>query len=697
MKKKLLVFLIFLSFFISLPTTIFATDNQEGGETIWVWITRVFERIFGENISHITNNANPSVLDQKDSHTDYTAENQDVANRITPEALKRYQRGVWFYEILTTDLFGKNKKNEALPIDDKTNCPQDISINDIICFHKKRDEKILYKRNNRVAIEYDDEELNNISPLNCEKELSNPDICYQNLYTNYQDVPKGYFAGAKDAATGVSNQLNNILRYSIAKKGQGQDAPTDNKTSSEALAVGADNDKQDKYGTLGVIPKSGHGYIPCVSNDTNNEGNPKDKDKNREYLRESWKNWIISKKWQKSSLPKDSTDLAKEYKLNDAYCDAKRLEKETFTEGYSQYGAFGMAMLGYSHQKILKSYFGEDKSIYKIPNFSTQYYQVKIYLLDHWEHNGDGNNIDTPANSKEKYQNCIKLANSYDSEIKYEIINIAQAKSSVDWQQPEDPNYNCQDNWPGTEAEFDNKSESEQKLWAEDMQNKGINLTSNINNPKEVWNELKDKWNGSCTYAVTMSVDNYLYGIAEIFNGWHVEAWRSLIIPCRNNLFDSRDKQQFEREKKTISILLQNHATGYTPFTIDFKNAGQQVFRCVSLHDNKIALSKGLTTNSTSAVDSTENQFLVDENYNIIDGNIYSELCEVQTSPPFFDGRKFENVGRAVAPETNSQKTYYGCYQNLDPNEPVFIPEYTDEDDFKGQPSNPNNQTLTPN
>lgn len=179
-----------------------------------------------------------------------------------------------------------------------------------------------------------------------------------------------------------------------------------------------------------------------------------------------------------------------------------------------------------------------------------------------------------------------------------------------------------------------------------------------------------------------MSVDNYLMGIAEIFNGWHVDAWKSLIVPCRNNLFKTREN--FEEEKKSIYYYLLNNYVGIK-YTIDFKNAGQQVFRCVSLHDNKIALDQGKTTNSATAVAATENQFLVDKNYNIIDGNIYSELCQKQEKYPYFNGLEYEAVGHIVAGATSSRTAYYGCYSNLDPDIPVV--RGTDDKDFENSQS----------
>lgn len=467
MKKKVVIFFIFFSLFFIQPSFVHSVNQQEKGENLWSWIINSLSRLLGAQISHVTNNQDPSVLDKTQFLTDYTSTYQDEANRATPESLKRYYKGVWFYEVLTTNRFGKNRKTEKLQIDDKTVCPNDITLSDLICFYKKNDEKIIYKRENKQPIDYDDDTL--IDKLDCQA-LNNPDICYQNLYINYQDIPRGFFEGVENAAQPPSNQLNNTLRYTLPKNGQGQTVPPTNDKSEYAEIIALDSDKQENFKILGKLPLSSHYKIPCVSNDTDNKIDEV-KDTNKKYLRETWKNWIIPKSWQKNSLP-SGIDLTKpDMPSFLAYCEGKKAINETFNAGYSQYGALGMAMLGIKYQKILENYFGDIYSVKKIPNFSTKYYQVKVNLVDHWENeNGEnGNNIDTPEHTKEKYQNCLKLAKSYPDEIKSEIINIAQAESKVGWQQSEDPSYDCVNKWPGTEDEFDSKSKSEQKSWVESI------------------------------------------------------------------------------------------------------------------------------------------------------------------------------------------------------------------------------------
>ena len=664
MKKKLLVFLIFFSFFFTRPTPIYAAS---GFEVLWDWIVTSLSRLVGDNITHITNNKNPSALDITDTFTDYTSDYQDEANRATPDYLKKYNKGVWFYDILTTDKFDKlvPKKDEVIKLDekDKTVCPQDITVTDIICFHKQQGKKILYKREDIKPIDYSDETLT--GKLVC-KELNNnnpnPNSCYENIYINYQDIPQGYFKGLDDVAPAVSKQLNDTMRITIANKGQGQSAPDDNDTAEKAEVIALDTDKQEVVKLLGLIPKDSQAKIPCVSNDTDNktsDGNnltatnsindrvdvlgvtdiKEQKDKNRNYLRQSFKEWLTPKSWQTNWTKVDAIDLSDV--APNINCPKEVLRKG----GYSQYGALGMAMSGIKYQEILTRYFGDIHTVKKL-DFSTKDYTVQVELLEKWKRE-DGN-IDTPEGTKEKYQNCLKLADNSDSKISYEIMNISETKTTAkigyEGEIP-DSNYNCENNWPGTETEFDNKTTESKIKWAKDHKS---DFDPETDNPKDIWNEKKDTWNKNCTYRITMSVDDYLMGIAEIFNGWHVEAWKSLIINCRNNLFRA------ERNDKVITI----------------PNFIQQVFRCQSLQTNKNAIKNGKTTNSVTAVAATDNQFLVDKDDNIIHGNIFSQLCQQQQRYPFYDGTKYETIGIKVA--ANPSGNYFGsCYANLNPNDPV--------------------------
>ena len=673
MKKKVVIFYIFLSFFFIKPAPIHAAT---GFEMLWDWITNSLDRLLGANIAHITNNENPSVLDQTKTLTDYRAKNQDEANRITPNALKAYYKGVWFYEVLTTSRFGKDKKTQTLTIDDKTACSNDININDIVCFYYQNGEKILYQRGNKEPEE-------NPTGTEC-RALNNPDICYQNLYINYQDIPQGFFEGLEEVAPAVSTQLNDTIRYTLPKTGQGQTAPDNNETAEKAEIIALDTDKQEMFKLVGFIPKTGHSKIPCVSNDTNftsadlnnvtanstNRSNRQNsvvlgvssdkdtKDKNREFLRKSFQQWLLPKSWQKDEDQVNSIDLT------DVKPHINCPEEELREAGYSEFGALGMAMTGIKYQEILDRYFDtkeDDKySVKKRPNFSTKDYKVQVELLEKWKRE---DNIDTPEDSKEKYQNCITLADdeTLEGEIDYEIINITESKTyqknptsssgkaklGYDGEIP-DPNYNCKNNWPGTEEDFDNKSTEEQIKWA---QNNKSDFDPENDNPKDVWNEIKDTWNISCTYRVTMSVDDYLMGIAEIFNGWHVEAHKSLIVACRNNLF---------REEINDKIIT-------TP------NCIQQAFRCKSLHTNKTALKNNIFTNSATAVAATDNQFLVDnkDGTTIIHGNIFNKLCQQQKHYPFYDGTYYEAIGLKVVND-GTLNTYSGtCYLELNPDDPV--------------------------
>ena len=659
MKKKLLIFLIFISFFFIKPTPIYAIS---GFEVVWNWITISLSHLIGINITNITNNENPSVLDQTNTFTDYTAKNQDEANRITPSALKKYYKGVYLYEVLNTNRFDKDgpKKTQPLTIDDKTTCPKDITINDIVCFHYQHGEKILYQRGNKEPEE---------KPIGAEcKDLNNnnPDICYQNLYINYQDIPQGFFEGLTDIAPAVSTQLNETMRLTIPQKGQGSTTPDNNYTAEKAEIIALDTDKQEMFKLVGLLPKNSHQKIPCFSNDTNFDSSDNvelfqrtihdtaynynqsskvlgtttkdDKEKNnknREYLRENFKQWLIPKSWQTTTNQVDLIDLS------DVKPNINCPEDELRESGYSEFGALGMAMSGIKYQEILERYFDtkeDDKySVKKLPNYKTIEYTVKVELLEKWR-----DSIDTPDDTKEKYQECINLANdeTLKGEIDYEIINITESKTyqkhptssttgkarlGYDEEVP-DLNYDCKNNNP-----------QEYNSWTEER--------------KKIWDETEhDEWNKSCTYRVTMSVDDYLMGIAEIFNGWHVEAWKSLIVACRNNLFRE------EINGKTIT----------TP------NCIQQAFRCKTLYTNKKALNAGKYTNSATAVAATDNQFLVDnKDGTIIHGNIFNKLCQQQESFPKYDGTYYEAIGLKVFNE-GTLNTYSGtCYQNLNPNDPV--------------------------
>ena len=195
MIKKIVLIISFFSLFWLTPTTVTAQSDPPSGnppqeqsspgffQTIWEAITRFFNYlIFG--IQYVSEDYQASTKDTRHLTNDYTRDDKDIASRAIPESVKRYRKGVWFYEVLTKP---HKYKNETIKSDQDI-CP-DMKISDIAYVMYQQNQKILYQQGNPdQPLEYDPNLMNQFR-----FEIKHPLSCYLNAYNNIQDVPQGLF------------------------------------------------------------------------------------------------------------------------------------------------------------------------------------------------------------------------------------------------------------------------------------------------------------------------------------------------------------------------------------------------------------------------------------------------------------------------------------------------------------------------
>lgn len=584
MKKKLLVFFIFFSFFLINPKP----AHAEGVfDTIWTWITSNLSWLLPEDTKRYSSNEEPQTIDNSQNFTNYTNKYNSLSDRATPEAVRASRRGLLFYEILT-EAKGPDGaikyKNTTVKTDGSPGCDKDFPTTDIICyFFKNTIQKILYTRDNpNVPIEYStvQAELNK----NCSNTLPNNDNCYIKAYDNYQDIPHGEFAGQLEAAVVSSNQFNDSVGTPLAELDQGEDIPLDNNTAENVKIIAKNSDEKEQVSLLNPIPDANRKYIPCVSNDEK---------KNRDYLRIYHDKQIIPDTWKTIlDLPESAVSIAKP-ELPNYDC-----EQKGHGRGMSQYGALGMAMSGYDYHQILNSYYGTN--IPSAPNFTGITFETKkeyentavtVNLVGSCE-----DNIDCDEG---KYSSCVNMANN--DPTRFTLVKIKHPDDYVALK-----NYDC-------------------------------NQSANDYEKAEDKEEFNNWWDKSCTYQITLSLDDYLLGLAEIFVNWHLETHKALTVAARNIAYVKSDG-----------------------FISPLKNtSAHQIFRCKTLSGNM-----GIPNNHNTAVAMTKNEFMT------VKGQIatteYSSIhCAVSLDWARFDGTVYEQIGAKVVGVGTAIDAYDGiCYTN---------------------------------
>lgn len=344
MIKKIVLIISFFSLFWLTPTTVTAQSDPPSGnppqeqsspgffQTIWEAITRFFNYlIFG--IQYVSEDYQASTKDTRHLTNDYTRDDKDIASRAIPESVKRYRKGVWFYEVLTKP---HKYKNETIKSDQDI-CP-DMKISDIAYVMYQQNQKILYQQGNPdQPLEYDPNLMNQFR-----FEIKHPLSCYLNAYNNIQDVPQGLFMNEADAAPITSLQLNDTIRNVMPRNFQGENAPPSNDNPQQAKKVAEDSDKQEQNMLLGLLSEPVHDQIACNNN----------ADFNRENLRQSFACHLTPNGWNNSKCGA----LGNLINTDQIQCDEEYTVKNG--PGLSQRGTHGLALSGYNYKEIINIYHG---------------------------------------------------------------------------------------------------------------------------------------------------------------------------------------------------------------------------------------------------------------------------------------------------------------------------------------------------
>lgn len=587
MKKKVVVFFIFLSFFFVNPQPVYAA----GGffDIVWTWITNNLNWLLQEDTVRYTSNELPLTVDKSENFTKYDDENNSLSDRSTPESVRAYRRGLLFYEILT-EAIGPDGvvkyEDKIIKTNGSADCKQDFPTTDIICFYYQKftnnqlTKKILYTRNDpNKPIDY----LESLSGK-CNKTLPNPDSCYINAYINYQDIPNGDFSGKPKAAVISSNQFNESVATPLSELDQGEDPPPDNNTSESVEVLSKNSDEKEQLALLNLITNENRNNIPCISNN---------EEENRQYLRIFRDKGLIPDKWKTLfNLPEPAASIEKP-ELPNYDC-----EKKGHGRGMSQFGALGMAMSGYDYHQILNSYYGTNNP--SDPNYTGIAFETKneyentdvtVNLVGSCEDNIDCN--------EGKYSSCVIISKSNPNR-----FILTKIKHPQDYEEHKNYDFDC------TDSPSDHEKEKE---------------------------EFSNWWDKSCTYQITLSLDDYLLGLAEIFVGWHLETHKALIVAARNIAYIK--------------------SGGFNSPLVN--TSAHQIFRCRTLSGNM-----GKPNNHNTAVAMTKNEFMT------VNGQIatteYSSIhCAPSTDWAHFDGTAFEQVGLQVF-GIGTGNIYDGvCYTNV--------------------------------
>ncbi|HNZ84448.1 MAG TPA: D-alanyl-D-alanine carboxypeptidase family protein [Candidatus Woesebacteria bacterium] len=350
-KKILLILSFFCLFWLNTPVVLAQPDPSPATQpqtqqnvfvVIWEAIVRFFNYlIFG--ITYISEDYQASTKDTRQFTNDYTREDKDIASRAIPESVKKYRKGVWFYEVLTK----KNNKyqDELIKSDQLEVCP-DIKITEIIAVMCQQGQNILYERDKPNQ------------PLSCQQAPipsftpKHPVSCYLNAYNNIQEVPQGLFMNEENAAPMTSTQLNDTIRNVMPITFQGETAPPTNDTPQQAKKLAEDSDKQERNMLLGILADKVHDQIACSDK----------ADFNRDNLRDAFACHMMPNSWNNPKC----TALGQILDLDQIQC----VEKDTVKNGpgLSQRGTHGLALSGYKYKDIVNLYHGDGVDVQRLGN-----------------------------------------------------------------------------------------------------------------------------------------------------------------------------------------------------------------------------------------------------------------------------------------------------------------------------------------
>lgn len=492
MKKKLIVFFIFLSFFcfyFTYPATILALPETGGTipnltiesngqvlgffDDIWGLIVSIFQVITG-TYKYVAKDYEVPTIDTRNKTNDYDREDKDYSSRAYSENTKKYRRGVWFNEVLTT-----NKYVDATINKGDRDCGE-IIVSELVYYFYTKGEKILYERGKTDnPIDYD--------PSKQRPRWLKSDSCYINAYRNIQDVPQGVFKvatedpelnelfGKDNGAAAASTQINENIRTVIPDNYQGETAPDNNDTGYKIRQLIQDTDKQEEAMLIHFIPEKNKNLISCNDNAT----------LNRDNIRHYFGCNLNPGSWSSNGckdnlLPIDTTNVG---------CGEKH---QLNGPGLSQRGAHGLGLSGYLYRDIVKLYLGNNVYFNDIDKIDDRTFN--IVMIDDTDFDGD-----RISDNDENCQGLVKQ-NIGEFYTKPDLYTGTGGYTQVDkeWKKCE-------------EAGIYEKIEKP-------FLSSGPNYT------------LTEK-----CYPVLFGITlhHYLLGIAEIPHNWHLEALKALTLTHR--------------------------------------------------------------------------------------------------------------------------------------------------------------------
>lgn len=553
-------------------------------DTIWDWLVNTYKTVanFITNSFSFFSNSTPTAIDTKKLNYDYTQEDKNINTRAMPEKIKKYRKGVWFYEVLDPENKGKYKKEDELVESSRSDCPDTIKVVDIIYFYYKNQDKypkILYERGKMDApVDYPDDLINSLNV-----NLNYSDECYINAYDNLPDAPIGWFvvSGDDQSTSFFSTQLNDSVRTIISNNAQGESAPPDVTNEIEARMIAEDTDKQERSMLLHLIPEEEQLTIPCGDDST----------KNRNYLRIAYYNTLYPENWARKDYNSGKT-------MDGLIIEEGGTPTEDETYSMSQHGAHGMSLHAYDYKQILSAYFGDVTTAFKDEGRSDENLKISVFVGTNYGTDSFDSCLKLPSGEKfmpdvEKGEGGFKLVSKHPKVIE-------ACKKGVDYE-------------PILETYID-KETGERKT-------------------KET-GKFKEKVPGTCMgFIKDLSMTDYLLGIAETPIRWHLEYQKAHIIVCRQHALDSKSGSAISASGEELGEWVYN-------------NSNTQAFRCDQANmgigsTNNLAMAIKLTDreyvvyeNSDEPVPVSERSYFGRQQIKppFFDGTIYENLSMVKHS-----------------------------------------------------------------
>lgn len=541
MKKKILIFSIFLSFFFVNPKIVIAAENDNNLIQEFLNTVVNFFQYIIKGSQYISRNYDvPATYNTKDTATDYASKLHDYGSKNTPQAVRERRIGEYFYAVLfgVKDGYDPYNLKDEVVIEGNTStpnseieCPHDIKIKDIVCFYKNKfnsgesQKKILYKRG--------EEEPQDYSQVDCKKQLENNDQCYINAYINYQDVPQGAFEGKEDTAPLTSPQFYDSNRQYTPLNRQGETAPLINDTKDNIKAIIDNTTRQQEILKLSYLDKKTQDKIMCTN-----------------FSNINWDNLDKAFACQFDEAKRGNTDCGLGPDTNpQADCGIEGEDYITNGRGISQHGAHGLALQGFKYDQIVNKYFGDNATTNTFDGKDNE--EMMVILTDDLD---KFNNQD----------NC----QSYAARVSgiYNHFNIETGEGGV------------YEN--GDDCEFIKNEDPNDptRFWYEVK-------------PKDVTTNDEKKTLEECFSSITLVRKFYLFGIAEVPTFWHIESLKALMLAFRHDsltrIIKSTGMQVFQCSRGIENIPENKYFQGANPATITNQRAA------VELTKDELIVDKG--------------------------------------------------------------------------------------------------------